>query len=94
MQVWKRGYGHFFGTIQANRCHKTHLKTEKQLQELGHGSMHNVFDKDRNIVLVKWYDNKAVTLLGTYIGIEPVDKVKRYDKVEKKTYRSEKACTC
>ena len=84
VKVWKRGYTHFLGIIQANRCHKATLKTDKQLQELGRGFMHSVFDKDRNMVLVKSYDNKAVTLSGIYIGIEPVGKVKRYDRAEKK----------
>ena len=75
VQVRKRRYQYFLGTIQANRYHKAPLKTGKQLQELGRGSTHSIFDKDRNLVLVKWYDNKAVTLLSTCISIS-VDKVK------------------
>ena len=33
---------------------------------------------------LQWYDNKAVTLVSSYIGIEPVHSVKRYDQKEKK----------
>ena len=33
---------------------------------------------------VLWLDNKAVTLLSTYMGSSPVQEVKRFDKKEKK----------
>ncbi|XP_064601159.1 piggyBac transposable element-derived protein 3-like [Liolophura sinensis] len=84
VQITKRNYGQFLGTIQTNRCHKAPLKTEKQLALTGRGSMDSVYEKDRNLVVVRWNDNKSVTLLSTYIGTEPIDTVKRYDKAQKK----------
>ena len=30
-------------------------------------------------VLVRWFDNKAVHLVSSYAGVEPVGKVRRYD---------------
>ena len=34
----------------------------------------------RNIVLVRWFDNKSVTLISSYVGLEPASQVQRYNK--------------
>lgn len=36
------------------------------------------------ITTVSWKDNKQVILASTYVGAEPVEKIERYDKKEKK----------
>lgn len=81
--IVKRNIGQYLGTIQANRVHKAPLKSEKDLEKLGRGSHDTVYEKNRNLVLVRWYDNKCVTLLSTFVGTEPSDEVKRYDKSKK-----------
>ena len=41
-------------------------------------------DTTDRFVVVKWYDNKAVTLLSSFAGVEPLDEVRRWDKSTKK----------
>ncbi|CAG4969354.1 unnamed protein product [Parnassius apollo] len=41
-----------------------------------------VCDKNR-LAIVRWNDNKAVTLISSYVGAEPVEKIKRYCKDSK-----------
>lgn len=37
-----------------------------------------------NIIVVKWFDNKPVHLLSTFIGAHPTANVKRWDKLQNK----------
>ncbi len=39
-----------------------------------------IVNKDNNLTAVRWLDNKAVHLMSTYIGIEPVFQIKRWSK--------------
>jgi hypothetical protein len=41
---------------------------------------------------VRWPDNKAVTLLSTYLGSLPTTKVKRYDRSQKKHVDVDRPC--
>lgn len=59
-EVKKRGF-QYTGTIAANRLHKAPLKTEKILRRDGRGAY-------SNLCLMRWLDNKAVTLLSTHLG--------------------------
>ncbi|KAK7149118.1 hypothetical protein R3I94_008658 [Phoxinus phoxinus] len=38
---------------------------------------------NHNICAVKWYDNRAVTLVSSFAGPEPVQKIQRWDKVNR-----------
>ena len=40
-------------------------------------------EEKHNISAVKWYDNRAVTLLSSFAGTEPVEKIQRWDKANK-----------
>lgn len=37
-------------------------------------------DTTENIAAVRWFDNKAVNLVCSFVGAEPTDIVKRYDR--------------
>ncbi|XP_048064107.1 piggyBac transposable element-derived protein 3-like [Megalobrama amblycephala] len=39
-------------------------------------------NQDNNII-VRWFDNKAVNLISSFVGIEPVGNVKRWDRKSK-----------
>lgn len=41
--------------------------------------------QNKNIVAVLWKDNKLVTLLSTFSGMNPISEVKRFSKKEKKS---------
>lgn len=42
--------------------------------------MDEVIAKDNKIVLVKWYDNKPVHIASNFVGQEPTDMIRRFDK--------------
>ncbi|XP_053400500.1 piggyBac transposable element-derived protein 2-like [Mercenaria mercenaria] len=74
----------FVGTIRQNRL-KCDLKSEKELKQNGRGSVDSKVETSSNIIAVRWYDNKSVNLVSSYVGVEPVEEVRRWDK-KHKTY--------
>ena len=69
------------GTARANRIPLCPLKLESDMKKTGRGAIDEktaVVD-DVEISAVRWYDNKAVTLLSTYAGSEPVTEVTRWN---------------
>ena len=68
------------GTIRQDRMRESKLKSEKELKKEGRGSYDGSVDLNSGIVIVRWFDNKAVQLISNYIGIEPIDEVKRWSK--------------
>jgi hypothetical protein len=61
-ELKKRGL-QYTGTIAANRLHKAPLKSEKVLKKDGRGAYDSVHELNNGLCLVRWLDNKAVTLL-------------------------------
>ena len=55
---------------------------EKDLKKNGRGSLDFRVNQD-NTIIVRWYDNKAVNLLSSFIGIEPLGNVNRWDRKSK-----------
>jgi len=43
----------------------------------------NTSQPNHNICAVKWYDNRAVTLVSSFAGIDPVQKIQRWNKATK-----------
>uniref|UniRef100_A0A3B4X7W6 PiggyBac transposable element-derived protein domain-containing protein n=1 Tax=Seriola lalandi dorsalis TaxID=1841481 RepID=A0A3B4X7W6_SERLL len=66
---------HYIGTVRMNRVKDTNMMDEKDLKKKGRGSWDFRVNQDNNII-VRWCDNKAVNLLSSFIGIEPVGNVK------------------
>ena len=50
---------------------------EKELKTKGRGSLDFRVNQEENII-VRWYDNKAVNLLSSFVGVEPLGNVKRW----------------
>lgn len=69
---------HFVGTIQMNRVKDRTMMDEKEFKKNGRGSVDFRVNHDNNII-VRWYDNKAVNLISSFVGIEPVGNVKHWD---------------
>ena len=46
--------------------------------------MYTRVSKDKNICIVRWQDNHMVNIASTSVGIGDEDKVKRWNKKEKK----------
>ena len=60
------------------------LLCENDLHKGGRGSYDYRTHKHSKFIAVRWYDNKTVTLVSSYIRIQAVHSVKRYDRIEKK----------
>lgn len=61
------------GTVRSNRLKgaDSKLKSAKELQKEGRGSMDYVVDGNSGcLCVVRWFDNNAVNLLSNYVGIE------------------------
>lgn len=70
-------------TIRSNRLSGCNLKSEKELKKEGRGSFSYMTDQNSGITVVKWCDNKCVHLVSTYIGINAIGTVKRWDPATK-----------
>ena len=69
------------GTVRSNRIHNCTLKSEAELKRTGRGSMDEkiALCDDVEVKAVRWNDNKAVTLLSTFVGSQPVTQVRRWN---------------
>ena len=46
--------------------------------------MREIRDSKNQFVVTSWFNNKPVLILFNYVGIDPADKCKRYDRKQKK----------
>uniref|UniRef100_A0A3Q2TYY1 PiggyBac transposable element-derived protein domain-containing protein n=1 Tax=Fundulus heteroclitus TaxID=8078 RepID=A0A3Q2TYY1_FUNHE len=74
---------HYVGTARQVRFPNCNLEDEKSLKKKGRGSFDHRVEGTHNICAVKWYDNRAVTLVSSSTGREPVQEIQRWDKATK-----------
>lgn len=82
----KVNYGVFgLGTIRSNRIRGAEklLPDEKSMKKKQRGAFSQVVCDANKLVIVRWNDNKPVTLISSFVGSEPVQKIKRYCKEQK-----------
>ena len=72
-QIW------FAGTVRINPLKNILLFYEKDLRKGGHGSFDYHTHRGTNNIAVRWYDNKTVTLVSSFVGVEPINMIRRYD---------------
>ncbi|XP_051515101.1 piggyBac transposable element-derived protein 3-like isoform X1 [Myxocyprinus asiaticus] len=82
VQLLRRGI-HYMGTARQVCLLNCNLADEKSLKKSGRGSFDFRVEGNHNICAVKWFDNRAVTLVSSFAGPEPVQKIKRWDKATK-----------
>lgn len=70
----------YTGTVRKNRLKGCSLEDETSLKKRGRGAYDYRIEEQHNISAVRWYDNRAVTLLSTKTGLEPVMLANRWDK--------------
>jgi len=74
------------GTVRRNRLKNVKLPDDSDLMKQPRGTtahcISNVLDTD--IVAVTWKDTKIVSLLSTFAAVDPVMKVSRFDRKQKK----------
>ena len=71
------------GTMRQNRLRNVEMKNDKVLGKEPRGSYDYRTDAAAGITVVKWRDNKVVTLASSFVGVHPLTTMKRYDKVAK-----------
>ena len=81
-QVLKKSGIAATGTVRANRTKKVPLQAvddmKKQARRIS--DVVNKKDKKSNVTLVRWKDNKVVTVASTLYGKEPMKRARRYIK--------------
>lgn len=76
---------HYIGTIRENRLKKgCELKSEKELKKETRGAFDSAVEFDSGVIVVRWYDNRKVDIISSFVGVEPIKNVRRYDKTQKK----------
>lgn len=85
LQTLKRMSINTAGTARVNRFAKPPFMSEKDLMRRGRGAMQELTSSDNDIVLVRWFDNRPVTMASNFIGIGTTNVTKRWDK-NKKVY--------
>ena len=71
------------GTLRSNRLSGCQLEDDKSLAKRGRGSFDSRVEKEGSMAIVKWYDNRPVTLISSHTAVEPQDKARRWSKQEK-----------
>ena len=74
------------GTVRANRLRNCTMPLDKDMKKEGRGTVAIQTCKYDGAELraIKWFDNRAVSILTTYEAVEPMIQVKRWDRMQKK----------
>lgn len=73
------------GTLRENRIPKScPLSSKKTMDKKDRGSYESIIDRNDGIIIVRWVDNKTVTVASTCFGVEPISNVRRYSQAAKK----------
>ena len=72
------------GTVRANRDKKAPLKAITIMEKQERGSYDSAVDEKSNITVVRWKDNKVVTVASTYAGVEPIGVAQRFVRNERR----------
>jgi len=75
------------GTVRRNRLKNVPFPSDTVMKSKDRGTMYECTAtvNEEKITAVLWKDNKLVILLSTFVGMNPVEHVKRFSKKEKKT---------
>jgi hypothetical protein len=73
------------GTVRPNRLPGVKGPTEKEMKKCGRGSVHELITTvdGVDISYVRWYDNRVVNIVSTFVGSEPLTRVRRWCRKEK-----------
>ena len=73
------------GTIRANRTEKAPLQDIKVMEKKPRGTHEVVVDVNSDLAVVRWKDNKVVTVASTYCGAALIGKAKRFSHADRRT---------
>lgn len=75
---------YYIGTVRRNRVKNCQLMDERELRTKGRGSLDFRVNQE-NTIIVRWCNSKAVNLLSSFVGVEPLSTLRRWDQ-KAKTY--------
>ena len=70
------------GTVRINRVENAPLRPIKEMEKLERGASDVVTDKNSNLTLVQWKNNKVATVASTFVGKIPFRKAHGYEKAQ------------
>ena len=72
------------GTVRLNRLHKTDLMSDAELAKRGRGAYQEKVASVDGVQLsvVRWFDTRPISFLSTFVGEEPVSRIKHYHRVK------------
>ena len=73
----KKSAMYFLGTARFLILKNCPLMAEKNLKKQGRGAIDYRVETNSNLIVVKWYDNKAITLISSFVGIGPIAEISR-----------------
>ncbi|XP_010781647.1 piggyBac transposable element-derived protein 2-like [Notothenia coriiceps] len=82
VKVLDRGI-HYVGTARQMRLPNCNLEEEKSLKKKGRGSFDIRVEANHSLCAVKWYESRALTLVSSFAGPDPVQRIQRWDKANK-----------
>ena len=71
------------GTIRDNRTMRCPLSDTKAIRKANRGAFDAAYDVESKISIVRWNDNAVVTVGSNIYNVEPLSRVKRYNRKEK-----------
>lgn len=85
LQHLRNQYGIFsLGTVRSSlRGCQSKLISDKMLKKKGRGASQQLVCNENKVAVVKWFDNKVVTLASSFVDSFPKEKIKRYTKETK-----------
>ncbi len=79
----KSGF-HSVSTLRINRAKGLEFPTDdKVFLKKPRGFYETMVNQNKNLMILRWNDNKAVTLMSSFVGVEPINICSRFDKKEK-----------
>ncbi|XP_050303757.1 piggyBac transposable element-derived protein 3-like [Anthonomus grandis grandis] len=68
------------GTTMSNRFPKVGFPTDYELKKLGRGIIKTKVRDNKKVALVRWMDNKAITMASSAHSINPIHQCRRYSR--------------
>lgn len=70
-------------TARVDRFNHPPFTADNELKKKGRGTMEQLVSGDGEVILTKWFDNKAVITASNFMGIGEPDSCRRWDKINK-----------
>lgn len=72
------------GTTMSNRFPKVGFPTDYELKKLGRGTIKSKIREDKKLTLIRWMDNKAITMASSAQTVNPIHQCRRYSKSDQR----------